>query len=348
VIDEAAYRPSFPPGYRPGVGIVGCVGIVKLAHLPAYEKYGVAVVGAYDPDPEATGGVRVGRVFESLDELLADPAIEVVDIATPPEVRLDVVRKTLEAGKHVLSQKPLALDVRAARGLVEEAEQRGLRFAVNQNGRWAPPWRIATLLVEQGAIGDVVAVTHLFDHDFRFVLGTRADGIDHLVLYDFSVHWFDITRCWLAAKTVDTIRAREYRTPNQPPESGSPWGAWVSVDYADGSSAVIRSVGSAETARPGNPFWVHGSEGTIRGSVRRGSDFVEHERDGASVRYELVGEWLPDGFGGALGELLCAIAEDREPFNSARHNLLSLQMTLAACRSAEEDGRPVTLAEIPS
>jgi hypothetical protein len=80
---------------------------------------------------------------------------------------------------------------------------------------------------------------------------------------------------------------------------------------------------------------VHGSAGTIRGSVRRGSDFVELERDGATTRYQLRGEWLPDGFAGAMGELLSAIAEGREPFNSARHNLLSLQMTLAACRSAE-------------
>lgn len=340
------YRPLFPSGYRPGIGIVGCGGIVKLAHLPAYEKYGVDVVGVYDPDPEATRGVSAGRVFESLDDLLADPAVEVVDVATPPQVRVEIVRMALEAGKHVLAQKPFALDVRSARGLVDEADRRGLTLAVNQNGRWAPPWRIATLLVEERVIGDVVAVTHLFDHDFRFVLGTRADGIDHMVLYDFSVHWFDITRCWLADKTVETVRACEYRTPNQPPESKSPWGAWAVIEYHDGSTAVIRGVGSAETDRPGNPFWVHGSEGTIRGSVRRGSDFLEVERNGASSRYDLVGEWMPDGFAGAIGELFSAIADDREPFNSARHNLLSLQMTLAACRSAEEGGRPITLDEV--
>jgi hypothetical protein len=42
---ELAYRPSFPPDYRPGIGIVGCGGIVKLAHLPAYAGYGVRVLG---------------------------------------------------------------------------------------------------------------------------------------------------------------------------------------------------------------------------------------------------------------------------------------------------------------
>jgi hypothetical protein len=44
-----------------------------------------------------------------------------------------------------------------------------------------------------------------------------------------------------------------------------------------------------------------------------------------------------------MGELVSSIAEEREPYNSARHNLLSLELTLAACRSAEEDGRPVAI-----
>jgi predicted dehydrogenase len=166
------------------------------------------------------------------------------------------------------------------------------------------------------------------------------------VLYDFSVHWIDITRCWLGGTEVAAVRALEYRTPNQPTAGKAPLGAWIAVDYTDGSSALIRSVGSARTERPGNPFWIHGAEGTIRGSVRKGSDFVELERDGSSSRYPLVGEWLFDGFAGTMAELVSAVAEGREPFNSARHNLLSLQMTLAACRSAERDGRPVPLDEV--
>jgi hypothetical protein len=57
----------------------------------------------------------------------------------------------------------------------------------------------------------------------------------------------------------------------------------------------------------------------------------------------LEGEWWPDGFAGAMGELISAVAEDREPYNSARHNLLSLELALAACESAERDGAPVSV-----
>jgi predicted dehydrogenase len=346
------YRPSFPPEYSPGIGVVGCGHIVKTAHLPAYTKYGLDVVGVYDVAPEATSGVAeefgVRHVFESLDELLARPEIEVVDIATHPSVRLELVRRALAAGKHVLAQKPFALDLAEARAVVDEAERRGVRLAVNQNGRWAPPWRLATMLIEEGAVGEVFAVTHLYDRDFRFVLGMHYDRIEHLLVYDYSIHWIDISRCWLDGKTPRSVQALEYRTPAQPAESKAPWGAWVEIQYADGASAMIRSIGGSATSRPGCPFWIHGTEGTIRGSILLGSDYLELERDGVFSRYDPEGSWYVDGFGGTMGELLCAIAEEREPSNSARNNLLTLQLTLDACRSAEHDGRPVILEALPS
>jgi predicted dehydrogenase len=344
---DVEYRPAFPAGYRPGIGVIGFGDIARSWHMPAYEKYGVRVVGVFDPLPEATAGVPGLRAFETVAELLADEEIEIVDIATRPDVRPELIRRAIAAGKHVLAQKPLAADARTARELVDEAERRGVQLAVNQNGRWSPPWRIATLLIERGAIGEVIAVTHVHDRPLPPLVGTHFDELAHFVIYDFFVHWIDISRCWLDGKTVTAVRARDYRTPNQPAEARSPWAAWVEIEFADGASALIRSVGEARTERPSCPFWVHGTEGTIRGSVLLDSDFLELERDGITTRYELEGAWYPDGFAGALAELVSAVAEDREPFNSARHNLLSLRLTLAACKSAEEGARAVSLDEIP-
>ena len=127
---ELDYKPSFPEDYRPGIGIVGCGGIVRSSHLPSYARYGQRVVGVYDVRPEATVGIReeygVEVVFDDLAELLRHPDVEIVDIATHPEVRPALVRDALAAGKHVLAQKPLAEDLDTARELVEEAERLGL------------------------------------------------------------------------------------------------------------------------------------------------------------------------------------------------------------------------------
>jgi predicted dehydrogenase len=340
------YHPRFPEHYRPGIGIIGGGTIVRIGHMPAYTKYNQRVIGIYDPNPQAISDLQkefeVGQVFGSVDELLAHPEVEVVDIATHPAVRADLIRRALEAGKPVLSQKPLAVDVATARSLVALAEERKLKFAVNQNGRFAPAWRIATLLIEQGAIGEVMAITHLFDRKFSWIPGTAFDNLEHFAIYDYAIHWIDISRLWFGERSVESVRAHDYRVPNQPDNSKGDWGMWIDITYDGGYNAHIRSIGAVETSRHGHPFWVHGSEGTIRGSIL-GNDWLELERDGQFHRFELEGTWFPDGFGGTMAELLAAISENREPSNSASHNLRSLELTLAACASADRDGQPMTL-----
>jgi predicted dehydrogenase len=341
------YRPTFP-AEQYAVAIVGCGTAAKDLHLPAYAAWGVDIAGVYDPALAATDGVRerfpfVRQVYSSLDELLADPEVSAIDIATRPAERPELILRAIDAGKHVLAQKPLAPDLDAAKRVIAAAAEKGVRLAVNQNGRWAPQWRAATRLIESGAIGRPFAVTHLHDKGLPPLVGTHFDELDHFVLYDYDVHWIDISRCWLESDTPVEVRAADYRTPDQPAEVRNACAAMVEIRYASGANVVIRTVGDARTARPGAPFWIHGTEGTIRGSVLLGSEFLELDRDGGLTPLELEGAWFPDGFAGALGELLSAVADDREPYNSARHNLLSLELTLAACRSADRDGAPVSL-----
>jgi len=340
------YRPRMPADRRKGVAIVGCGQVARDWHLPAYRKHGFEVVGVYDVDARAarlaSERFEVPCVYPSLNALLSDRTVHVVDIATRPDVRVGLMRQAIAAGKHVLAQKPLAPSVAEAAAVVEEAERRGLRIAVNHNGRWSPPWRIATLLIERGAIGDVIAVTHLHDASFARVQGTHFDEIPQFAIYDYSIHWFDITRCWLGEAAVECVRARSFRTPHQPAAARTPWGMWAEIAYDSGASAVVRGVGHSRTRTPGHPFWVHGTEATIRGNVL-GDDFLELETSGRKQRYLLEGSWYPDGFAATLGELMAAVEEDREPFNSARHNLLSLAMTLAAVESAERDGAAIPI-----
>jgi len=188
-------------------------------------------------------------------------------------------------------------------------------------------------------------VTHLLDKPLPPLVGTHFADVEHFTIFDHFIHWIDICRCWLNGRRVAAVRAHEYRPPNQPADLRTPVAAWVEILYEDGANAMIRVTGDVRTSRPSCPFWIHGTGGTIRGSVLVGAEFVELERDGITTAFDLEGTWVPDGFAGTLAELARAIAEDREPFNSARHNLLSLAITLAACRSAEQGSRLVAVDE---
>lgn len=339
-------RPRFPER-RLAVGLLGCGQIARTAHLPAYARYGVPVVAACDrPDVAAALGDVLpdgAAAYDDLDAFLADPRVEVVDIATGPAGRVDLIARCLEAGKHVLAQKPVVAsldDLAALEEVVARGAERGLRVAVNQNGRWAPAWRLTTLLVRSGAVGEVVGVTHLHDKPLPPIAGTPFDEIDHMLLADYLVHWFDITRCWLTGARVDTVAAFDSRVPGQPDGARNPWHATVHVGTTGGASASIRVVGDARARRGGCPFWVHGTRGTIRGSILLGSDRVELEVDGTTTSYALEGQWFVDGFAGTMGELQCSVAEGREPENSVADVAGSVRLGAAAL-AAVRAGTPV-------
>ena len=347
--------PRFPTD-RGGVAILGAGTIAQSAHLPAYEQYGVGVVGVWSRSPETTATVRdrfpfVGRVYASAEELLADPEVRYVDLATGPEGRLDWIEAAVEAGKHVLAQKPLtlsAVDLSRLPALLERAESAGVRIAVNHNGRWAPPWRAVSLLLRDGAIGEVVGVTHLHDKPLPPLAGTPFDDVPHMLLTDYLLHWVDITRNWLAdggAGRVGRVQAVDARVPGQPAEARNPWSATLSMATASGASATLRITGSNVASQPGCPFWVHGTTGTLRGSVLLDSDRLELDDGSTRTPVELSGAWFVDGFAAAMGELMCAVAEDREPENSAADAAHSVALVLAARESAEGGGAPV---EVPT
>lgn len=343
-LDHRPHVPTDPPR----VGLIGAGGIARSAHLPAYAQWGIPVVAlasrSVEPARALAADFGVGRVHESVGELLADPEVDVVDIATGPTGRLDLIAAAVEAGKHVLAQKPLSVDeaeLPRLEAVLAQARSRGIRVAVNQNARWAPAWRLATLLVRDGAIGEVVGVTHLHDKPLPPLAGTPFDDVPHMLITDYLVHWIDITRCWLEGSRVVSVSAQDSRVPGQPADARNPWHAGVQVATSTGASASLRIVGDARARSGGCPFWIHGTEGTVRGSVLLGSDFLELERGDARTRFALEGQWFTDGFAGAMGELLTAVVEGREPENSAEHVIATVRIGLAAVASAAADGAPV-------
>jgi predicted dehydrogenase len=219
--------------------------------------------------------------------------------------------------------------------------------AVNHNARWAPVWRAATVLVRDGAVGEVTGVTHVHDKPLPPLVGTPFDDVEHMLLTDYLLHWADISRCWLAdgsasgSGAVVTVQAADSRLPNQPPDSRNPWAASMSLTARSGATASVRITGNVVTSKPGCPFWIHGTTGTLRGSVLLDSDHLVLDDGRDTHPVPLAGAWFIDGFAGAMAELMRAVEEGREPEHSAADAALSVRLVLAARDSAERDGVPV-------
>lgn len=337
------YRPRFPQ-HPPKIGLIGCGGITEQ-HLKAYREAGLEVVALCDL-VEANALAKQAqfypqaRICSDAAGLLADPSIGVVDIALHAEPRAAVIEQALRAGKHVLSQKPFVLDLAVGERLVAIAEEQGRLLAVNQNGRFAPYFRYAQLAIDAGLIGEVHSVTLQVGWDHGWVAGTPFEKIPHLLLYDFGIHWIDMA-CCLMGRPAQSAHAMLRRSASQtiaPPLVGSAQLAF------EGGIASIHLDGSTRHGAF-ESLDIIGTKGRIHASGKplEAHDFELITKDGVA-RPMFEGHWMPDGFGGAMGELLCAIDERRQPFNSAAHNLHSLEAAFALIQSADE-GRQVRVGE---
>jgi len=330
------YQPRLPRRSRPGIALIGC-GNISSSHLRAYSQRGVRVVALCDLDlsrarkrqkeffPEAA-------VYEDYREMLRRDDVEVVDIATHPKERAALIAAALRTGRHVLSQKPFVVDLDIGERLADLADTRGVRLAVNQNGRWAPYFSYMRQAVDAGLIGDTYAV-HLDCHwDHEVAISGGFNRLYHLVLYDFAIHWFDMVHCLMGRRKPTEARATLARSPGQ--KAWPPLLAEVLLGFEGGQASLVFDActrqRSVETAT------VIGTAGMLRsvGEVCNATSVEVSTAQGVGMA-RLKGTWFPDGFAGTMGELLCAIDEGRAPRNGARDNLESLALCFAAIASAD-------------
>ena len=240
--------------------------------------------------------------------------------------------KAAAAGKHILSQKPFALDAATGQRLVACARDAGVRIAVNQNGRWAPYFCYLREAVKAGVIGDVGSVHMVLNWDHTWTAGTPFEEIHHLMFEDFGIHWFDAVRSFFPGADAVSVAASVSRFPSQPVKPPLLGGAIVA--FPEGMATLAFNGGSRFGAR--ETCTITGTKGTLHavGEICGIREVEVHTEEGSAIA-KLDGSWFPDGFRGAMGELMRAIEEDREPENSAADNLKSLALVRAAMESAD-------------
>jgi predicted dehydrogenase len=180
-------------------GVVG-TGFIGAVHVDALRRLGVEVTGVVGSTPKRAEAKHLAPVYESYDALLADGRVDVVHLTTPNHLHYPQAKAALEAGKHVVCEKPLALTAAQSQELLTLAERSGLVHCTNFNIRFYPQVQEARARVRRGELGDVWNVHGgylqdwlLLPTDWNWRLEPDKGGEVRAVA-DIGSHWLDLVQ----------------------------------------------------------------------------------------------------------------------------------------------------------
>ena len=335
------------------IAIVGAGGIVDGAHLPAYKKANLTVVGIFDTDPAKAKDVAarhgIGKVYSTLDELINDPASKVIDIAVPAAAQPEIFLKVADAKKHILAQKPLATTVEKGEELAASAKAHGIVAGVNQQLRFEEGVAAAHKMVELGWIGTVSNFSINVNLITPWELWPWAKDLERLEVMLHSIHYHDLIRWFLGdAKTVFCAAGR---TAGQ-----FPIGETRTISTALYASGVTSVVHANHVNRGGDnyaEYRIDGDKGSIRGTLGLLYDYPNGRVDTIEINssviptdgwlpYPVTTRWFPDAFIGTMGSVMESISTGAPLRSSVAENVGTLKM-VEALYASMDSGKSVDL-----
>jgi predicted dehydrogenase len=200
--------------YQTGVAIVGA-GFIGPVHVEALKRLGVPVVGILGVDQEeshrAAAKLGLPKAFYSFEEVLGDPRVHAVHIATPNRLHHPMAKAALEHGKHVLCEKPLSMTSQESSELVQLAEKSKRAAGVNYNVRYYPVCLHARAMAASGELGNVYSITGSYCQDWLYLetdYNWRVlsdEGGELRAVSDIGTHWMDLTLSMTGLEVVEVF-----------------------------------------------------------------------------------------------------------------------------------------------
>ena len=252
-----------------GIGVIGCGRVAEELHLPAMMRNpGVTSVAIADVDVHARERLarrfEIGRQYADTGALLADPDVALVVICTPPSTHPDLALAAIAAGKHILVEKPLALDVEAAERMAEAERATSVVTAVGLNLRCHRLVESARAIVASGRLGPIATLhttwTAGYERGRPLPQWRRLRVHGGGVLYEIGTHHVDLWR-HLLGEEIDDIRAL-CRTGETEDETA------VLTGRASGGAMVTAVL--SDQAPDANEVDIIGRDGRLRFSLYRG------------------------------------------------------------------------------
>jgi predicted dehydrogenase len=345
-----------PSVCRPIV-IIGAGGIVRDAHLPAYQKAGFPVAALVDADQDKAASLasrfQVPLATRSIDEALRhSPPGSIFDVAVPASALLDVLH-SIPPGSAVLLQKPMGESLDEAQAILGLCRQKGLTAAMNFQLRYSPVMLAARQLAEAQLLGTVHDMEVQVSVHTPWELWSFLRTAPRLEISYHSIHYIDLVRAWFGeplsvyAKTVRNLRTPELAATK----------TVMIFDYGDWQRVYLATNhGHAFGAEMQRSFvqW-EGTEGAARATMGVNLNypvgepdslvFVDAERQWRTL--PTVGNWFPDAFVGSMSSLQAYVdGVVSELPNRVENAIGTMRVVEAAYMSSQRGGISMQLPEM--
>jgi phthalate 4,5-cis-dihydrodiol dehydrogenase len=273
------------------LGIAG-LGVAATLVLPGVERYENArIVAAADPRRNALDAFREkygGRTYENVEELCADPDVDVIWIATPNQFHKRHAIMVAEHGKHVICTKPMALTVAECEAMCAAAERNGVKLLCGQTYSMSPDVTAMWDVVKSGELGRLIAINSWMYTDW--LLKPRvAEEIDESlgggVVYRHAPHLVDTVRL-LGGGKVRSVRATVGRWMPERPSPGN-FSAFLEFDDGTPATIVYNGYGYFDTSELtwdiGNRMYSSEERVAVRKALRSGA--IDHEVAKEGMRF---------------------------------------------------------------
>ncbi|MBD0382799.1 Gfo/Idh/MocA family protein [Paenibacillus sedimenti] len=218
------------------IAIIGCGGIANGKHMPSLSKLSnVEMVAFCDIIPEKAHeaaskyGKSETRVYVDYLEVLADETIDIVHVCTPNDSHAEITIAALEAGKHVMCEKPMAKTAVDARRMVEAAKRTGKKLTIGYNNRFRGDSQHLYKLCSDGELGEIYfakahAIRRRAVPTWGVFLDEEKQGGGPLI--DIGTHALDLTMWMMNNYEPKVVLGTSYHKLSQRENAANAWGPW--------------------------------------------------------------------------------------------------------------------------
>ncbi|MFD3260020.1 Gfo/Idh/MocA family protein [Paenibacillus lentus] len=229
------------------IGIIGCGGIANGKHLPSLSKLeNIQLTAFCDIVPEraeeaaAQYGIEGAKIYTDYRELLKDGSLDIVHVLTPNDSHADISIAALEAGKHVMCEKPMAKTAADARRMVEAAKRTGKKLTIGYNNRFREDSMYLKKMCQEGKLGHIYfakahAIRRRAVPTWGVFLDEEKQGGGPLI--DIGTHALDLTLWMMDNYKPKVVLGTKYHELSQRENAANAWGPWDPKQFTVEDSA---------------------------------------------------------------------------------------------------------------